>query len=197
MKTYTQLPIPKDSAWDRKSWRTYAPVWFLEFFRGIQNLINWLPVIWKDRHWDDFYIFEVLKHKIKLQRKYIVESNRHTRVPIDNRDMTIVLNLIERVQQEYYGIEYLDYVDSKFEFVSTGNLYEGEDTYSMEETIISENYDAFLKKYPNAVRAVIKKDMRAATDKRLLCLGVALHNQDKAHKLLFKILNERITWWWD
>lgn len=197
MKTYKQLTIPKDSAWDRKTWRTYAPVWLLEFFRGIQNLINWLPVIWKDRHWDDFYIFEVLKHKIKLQRKYIVESNRHTRVPIDNRDMTIVLNLIERLQQEYYGIEYLDYVDSKLEFVSTGNLHEGEDTYSMEETINSENYDAFLKKYPNAVRAVIKKDMRAATDKRLLCLGVALHNQDKAHKLLFKILNERITWWWD
>ena len=70
MKTHKPLPLPNNSAWDRKTWRSYSPVWFLEFVRGIQNLIHWLPVIWKDRHWDDHYIFEVLKHKIKLQQKY-------------------------------------------------------------------------------------------------------------------------------
>jgi hypothetical protein len=197
IKTYSQLPIPKDSAWDRKTWRSYSPIWFLNFTRGIKSLIDWLPVIWKDRHWDDTYVFEILKHKIELQREYLVKSNRHTRIEADNRDMTNVLNLIERVQQEYYAIEYMDYVDSKFDFVSTGDQYKGEDTYTMEETIVSENYDAFLKKYPNSVRAVMKKDMRTATDKGLLCLYVAHYNQEKAHKLLFKLLSERINYWWD
>lgn len=172
IKTYSQLPIPKDSAWDRKTWRSYSPIWFLNFTRGIKSLIEWLPVIWKDRHWDHTYIFEILKYKIELQREYLVKSNRHTRIEADNRDMTNVLNLIERVQQEYYAIEYMDYVDSKFE-------------------------DAYLKKYPNSVRVVMKKDMRTATDKDLLCLHVAQYNQEKAHKLLFKILNERINYWWD
>lgn len=197
MKTYKPLPIPNDSAWDRKTWRRYSPVWFLEFIRGIQNLIHWLPVIWKDRHWDDHYIFEVLKHKIKLQRKYIVDSNRHTRVNIDNRDMTIVLNLIERVQDEYYALEYLDYVKSKFRFEPTGLLHNGEETYSMEQDVIFENYDAYLKKYRTSVRAVMKSNMETTIDKSKLCFQVAQYNQQKAHNLLFRILNERLTWWWD
>jgi hypothetical protein len=64
IKTYKQLSVPKDSAWDRKAWRSYSPIWFLNFTRGIKSLIEWLPVIWKDRHWDDTYVFEILKHKI-------------------------------------------------------------------------------------------------------------------------------------
>jgi len=192
MKTHKPLPIPNNSAWDRKTWRSYSPVWFLEFVRGIQNLIHWLPVIWKDRHWDDHYIFEVLKHKIKLQQKYIVNSNRHTRVNIDNRDMTIVLNLIERIQDDYYALECYEYENSKFRFEPAGDK-----KYTIEQDVISENYDAYLKKYRTSVRAVMKKDMETTIDKSKLCFWVAQHNQQKAHNLLFRILKERLTWWWD
>ena len=192
MRTYKPLQIPNNSAWDRKTWRSYSPVWFLEFVRGIQNLIHWLPVIWKDRHWDDHYIFEVLKHKIKLQQKYIVNSNRHTRVNIDNRDMTIVLNLIERIQDDYYALECYEYENSNFRFEPAGD-----EKYTMERDVISENYDAYLKKYRTSVRAVMKKDMETTTDKSKLCFWVAQHNQQKAHDLLFRILKERLTWWWD
>ena len=197
MKTHKPLPLPNDSAWDRKTWRRYSPVWFLEFIRGIQNLVHWLPVIWKDRHWDDHYIFEVLKHKIKLQQKYIINSNRHTRVNIDNRDMTIVLNLIERIQDEYYALEWYEYENSRLRFEPTGELHDGEETYSAERDLISENYDAYLKKYRTSVRAVMKKDMETTIDKSELCFWVAQHNQQKAHDLLFRILKERLTWWWD
>ena len=192
MKTHKPLPLPNNSAWDKKTWRSYSPVWFLEFVRGIQNLIHWLPVIWKDRHWDDHYIFEVLKHKIKLQQKYIVNSNRHTRVNIDNRDMTIVLNLIERIQDEYYALECYEYENSKFRFEPAGDK-----KYTIEQDVISENYDAYLKKYRTSVRAVMKKDMETTIDKSKLCFWVAQHNQQKAHNLLFRILKERLTWWWD
>lgn len=197
MKTYKQLPIPSDTAWDRKSWKRYAPIWFLDFVNGLQNICRWWSVIWKDRHWDDHYIFEILRRKIELQREYLVNSNRHTRIPTDNRDMTNVLNLIDRVKEEYYSVEYLDYVKYKFDFIPTEDQHEGEDTFTMEQTIVSENYDTFLQKYPNSVRAIMKKDVRTATDKGLLCLHVAQYNQEKAHKLLFKILNERINYWWD
>ena len=192
MKTHKPLPLPNNSAWDKKTWRSYSPVWFLEFVRGIQNLIHWLPVIWKDRHWDDHYIFEVLKHKIKLQQKYIVNSNRHTRVNIDNRDMTIVLNLIERIQDDYYALECYEYENSKFRFEPAGDK-----KYTIEQDVISENYDAYLKKYRTSVRAVMKKDMETTIDKSKLCFWVAQHNQQKAHNLLFRILKERLTWWWD
>ena len=34
-------------------------------------------------------------------------------------------------------------------------------------------------------------------NKKDLCFYVSKHNQVKAHDLLFKILKERMRWWWD
>ena len=117
MKNYKMLSVPKDSAWERFTIRRYLPIWLLEVTDGIANIFAWLPTIYKDRHWDSSYIYEVLKKKIELQRKYIVSSNRHLSVPTDNYFMTVCLNLIERCQSDYYAIEYLDYHTSKFDFI--------------------------------------------------------------------------------
>jgi hypothetical protein len=113
-------------------------------------------------------------------------------VDIDNRDMTIVLNLIERVKEDYYGTEYLDYSESKFRF----EPIEGDDEYcTMEQDVISENYDEYIKKYPSSVRKVLKE--KPELDKKDLCFWVAIHNQEKAHDLLHKVLKERMRGWWD
>lgn len=55
----------------------YDILWFLNnikyFFYdvkyGIQNIIYYLPVIWKDRDWDNEYILDLLKHKLKKNEK--------------------------------------------------------------------------------------------------------------------------------
>ena len=112
MKIYKKLIVPKDSAWDRKT--LSARIWgFLPWrirllFTGCHNLIKWIPTIFKDRDWDHWHIYNILQKKIEFQRKEIINSNRHTDVESDNRDMTIALNLIERVKEDYYGTEHLD-----------------------------------------------------------------------------------------
>ena len=47
---------------------------FKEFKRGVKSLWKWLPVIWKDRHWDDVYIYNILLHKLKLQRDWMKKN---------------------------------------------------------------------------------------------------------------------------
>lgn len=110
---YEKLTIPGDSAWQRK---TYDPIlrlyrikdewpkwldvafdfWFIpkrfltEIFDFIQKLKVWIPVLWKDRDWDDFFIFEVLKTKLLTQRKYLIQKNRHMGIEATNRDITSV-----------------------------------------------------------------------------------------------------------
>ena len=192
MKTYAKLPIPKDSAWERKSiWRK-LPLWLKTFLTGCNNLIKWTPTIWKQRDWDDSFIFDILQKKIEFQRKELVLSNRHTRINIDNRDMTIVLNLIEKVRNEYYATEYLDYRETKFRFEDI----EGRPQYkSLELDVVWEDDDTFLYKYPSTIRKVIKD--KPGLNKSDLCFWVAQYNQEKAHNLLFKILKERMRWWWD
>jgi hypothetical protein len=192
MKTYKQLPIPKDTAWDRNTlygklhWRIKS------FLTGCKNVIRWSPTIFKDRDWDQWHIYNVLQKKIEFQRQELINANRHTDINRDNRDMTIVLNLIERVNNGFYGVEYLDYSESKFRFepIEGDNEY-----YTMEQDVISENYDEYIKKYQSSVRKVLKEN--PDLDKKDLCFWVARHNEEKAHDLLHRILKERIRYWWD
>jgi hypothetical protein len=159
---------------------------------GCNNLIKWTPTIWKQRDWDDSFIFDLLQKKIEFQRKELVYANRHTQIERDNRDMTIVLNLIERVRNEFYATEYLDYRETKFRFEDI----EGKPKYkSLELDIVWEDDDTFLSMYPSTVRKVIKD--KPDLNKTDLCFWVSQYNQEKAHNLLFKILKERIRWWWD
>jgi hypothetical protein len=192
MKNYKKLPIPEDSDWSRNYlWKKLN--WRIRyFFTGCKNIIRWVPTLYHDRDWDSNYIFTILQKKIEHQRKEIIYANRYCGVERENRDMTIVLNLIERVKEEYYGIEYLNYEESEYVFKPVDGH---PNMKSYDINVISESYDEFLKKYPSSVRNVTKE--KGGLSKRDLCFYVSLHNQKKAHNLLFKILKERIQWWWD
>ena len=196
MKNYEKLVIPEDSAWNRKGlsariWRNLH--WRIRYFiGGCKNIIRWIPTLYKDKDWDDWYIFTILQKKIEFQRKEIIYANRHTQVDRDNRDMTIVLNLIERVKEEHYGTEYHNYEESKFRFEPVEGR---EDLSSLEIDVLSERYDEFLKKYPSSVRKVLKE--KPDLNKKDLCYYVSKHNERKSHDLLFRILKERMRWWWD
>jgi len=47
---------------------------FYDIKRGIKNLIVWFPTIWKDRDWDHYYLYVIMKKKLErmeyLQRTY-------------------------------------------------------------------------------------------------------------------------------
>ena len=196
MKNYEKLIVPEDSAWNRKTLSARIRRilhWRIRYFLGgCKNIIRWIPTLYKDKDWDCWFIYNILQKKIEFQRKEIIYANRHTQVDRDNRDMTIVLNLIERVKEEYYGTEYLDYSETKFRF----EPIEGDrELYSMKQDVISENYDEYLKKYPSSVRKILKQ--KPDLNKEDLCFWVAKHNEEKAHDLLHEMLKERMGCWWD
>jgi hypothetical protein len=87
-----------------------------------------------------------------------VSNNRHERVDIDNRDMTIVLNLIDKVKNESYLTEYFDYNESTFDFVEIDMKDEkGGKLYELKSEIISENFEDYLNIYKNSTRIVKNK----------------------------------------
>lgn len=195
MKQYTKLKLPPDSAWDRKTWRYYTPIWFNNLVDNVHNLIDWFPVIWRDRHWDDYYITKVLQRKIELQREYIVKHNRHTSVDEDNYWMTVVLNLIEREHMDYYSLEQYDFKDNKIEFVECADR---PGSFQIKSTTTWENLDAYLTKYKGAVRRVMKKyPKKEFSDKEKLSLCVARYNQERSRHLMFEILKRYSARWWD
>ena len=193
MKKYKKLIVPNDSAWDRNwLWRNLH--WRIRYFIiGVKNIFKWIPTLYKDKDWDSWYIYTILQKKIEFQRKEIIYANRHTEIDKDNRDMTIVLNLLERVKEDYYTTEYLDYDETKYDFIP---VKDNPNLKEMVKTILSENYDEFLKKYPSSVKKVLK-EKGTDLEKDVLCHYVARHNQEKARKLLFKLLEQKIERWWD
>ena len=193
MKNYKKLIVPNDSAWSRDVlWRRLH--WRIRYFiTGVKNIFRWAPTLYKDKDWDSWYIYNILQKKIEYQRQEIINANRHTDIDRDNRDMTIALNLLERVKDDYYDMEHVDYSKTEFDFIpveGNSNLKE------MKMTVLSENYDEFLKKYPSSVRKVLKEKGNDL-EKDVLCVYVARYNQERARKLLFKLLEQKIEKWWD
>ena len=89
------------------------PNWLIEFLTGCKNLIKWFPVIWRDRDWDNSFIYEIIKVKLNNQAGYIGNHNRHQRAKRDAELMRLTSRLIERCQDDYYDSEFMDYHESK------------------------------------------------------------------------------------
>jgi len=215
IKVYKQLPLPSDSAFGRK---TYNPIILLDrwlyrnfptswiytnlnkflftplqhFGQGMKNIYKWLPIIWKDRNWDHSYILEILQHKLILQREYLVSNNRHTMIDMDNKYITICLNLIERMKEEYYELEYFDYIDEDVWFIK---YLEEPDLFEMKSKVNKENLGEYFDKYPLITSKIIEEN--PGISKQYAALKVGMENHRRCKKLLFKILDEKIEGWWD
>jgi hypothetical protein len=167
-----------------------------QFFKRIYNLYRWFPVIWKDQDWDDFYIFEILKFKLKNQAEYIGYHDRHVSAKRDAEIMMLCVRLIKKIQDEYYGTEYYDYHESKLNFIDSES-HPG--MYEMDIEEISENFDEYFKKYSRIYKQVMNTAKpRFKKDSKLgIAINIARINEERAHKLLFKILEQNIKRWWD
>jgi hypothetical protein len=179
------------------------------FFTSVGNLIKWFPVIWKDRDWDDHYIFEVFKFKLEKQAKYIKEKGFHTNSDLDAKRIMLCVKLMEKVQEEFYVMEYMDYEDKDFFFVPTGDDIEDVlGGYYMETLLKKENLNDFFKKYPLVYKKIVtdkkyhifkidNEDLTSYDVKSRIALNIGRYNHERARKLLFKILSENIERWWN
>jgi len=193
----------KDIYWSKIGYKVRG------FFTSVGNLIKWFPVIWKDRDWDDHYIFEVFKFKLEKQAKYIKEKGFHTNSDLDAKRIMLCVKLMEKVQEEFYVMEYMDYEDKDFFFVPTGDDIEDVlGGYYMETLLKKENLNDFFKKYPLVYKKIVtdkkyhifkidNEDLTSYEVKSRIALNIGRYNHERARKLLFKILSENIESWWN
>lgn len=190
IKQYNKQPIPKDTAWDRNGKYPLKlfyklPSWFRGFCYSIGSLFSWFKIVWKDRHWDYGYIYDTLQFKLEKTRDYIVKHNRLTKTEEVNRDITICLNLIEKVKTEYYGCEYLEYTPG----------FTGDPSKTL-ALFFSKN----KLQHKKAIKYIEKNKHRYSKpviNEKLQAMVLSQLKQQKAKKLLFTILEEKIERWWD
>ena len=194
-----------DTIYDKVYWKPIG--WRIKEFRSsVNKLIRWFPIIWKDRDWDDHYIWEIMKNKLRWQAKYIGDRDFHTRAAMDAKRMRLCVNLIDKVQDEFYSSEYMDYHESKWDFLDIPDK-PGYKELDMQTT--SENFDDYFKKYPLVYKKVLvdkklqifgieARDGETEVDaKQRIAMNIGYYNHNRARKLLFKIMEENIEGWWD
>ena len=216
-----KLNIPEDSVWDRKTYNPYVLLdrWVYNHFRtttvgsyicglfdninafvrGVKNIVKWAPTIYKDNDWDYTSIYTIMQKKIEFNRDLIVKNNRHTGVESDNFWMTLSLNLINKVKNEEYTTEYFDYIDKDFSFDKIDEVDKnGSNLYEMKTTVIIDNTEEYVKKNPSKVRILSKKfPTFAEENSEGKAMLISKYKHDQAKKLLFRILETKIDYWWD
>jgi hypothetical protein len=108
--------------------------------------------------------------------------------------MRICVKLIDRIQNQYY-------VDEMHEYWETNMRMEPmeDGARSLEFDDVRNDLDIYLSKYPNDKRRTLKSkraDNVGDSDKSLAIL-MAFMRHERARKLLFDIIQDKIERWWD
>jgi hypothetical protein len=170
-----------------------------EIAQGFRNLWKWFPLIWKDRDWDDHFIFEALKFKIENTAKYIEKNDRYIGCERDVQTMMTCVRLIEKIQNQFYDLEHTDYMDQKFSF----EKIEDSDLSKLNIETISENLSDYFSKHPNIHRRALKSSITREKwyyneiSDQTLAMWMSHYNHNRARKILFDLMERNIEKWWD
>lgn len=170
------------------------------FFTPIRNIIRWFPVLWKDKDWDDWYIYTILETKLRYQAKYIGDRDFHTEAKRDAERMMLCVRLIQKIKEEDFSSEYMDY------HVSNYHWDDCEDMPNIKQLRIEEisnTYNDYFLKYPLEYRRVVTNPdkqifrIKDINDVHRIAMNISTNRQNRARKLLFTLLERNIERWWD
>jgi len=163
--------------------------------KGIHNLYRWFPIIWKDRDWDDHYIWVLLEQKLINQANFIGKRGIHLHAERDAERMMTCVRLIKRIREEYYQMEYMDYHKCEFHW---DDMPDEPDYKQLRIEELSENFNEYFRKYPSVYKKIIERfDDDEKKSKHKIALYMARENHNRAKKTLFKLLENHIESWWD
>lgn len=148
---------------------------------GIQNLIVWFPIIWKDRNWDQYYLYLILKMKLKNMERYQRQYGHALDADKTANKIRVCINLLERlIKNDYYDMAYKNH-DKKW----------GELNFLWEKDINGN----LLRLNRTNIKCDEDRKKEHKEYMRLCEHEVKLRKQDIYY--LFKLMSKQIETWWD
>ena len=151
----------------------------------IKNVFRWLPVIWDQYDFDYIYAIEVFKFQL-LKTTEFLEGPEATGSSSSYRAKRIktLIKLMDKVYNEEYACEYQDKIKEKY-----GN-YE----YKLVPDAHNHNYyeHARFWEMPHTKEKLIAIEKE---EKELFLKSQ--QKQDKAHRIMWQIVEKDIRGWWD
>jgi len=73
----------------------------------IRKILRWIPILWRDRDWDYYFVYEILKQKLINTEAHIRKEGLHLFNNEDADSINKAIEMIEKVQTEYFLDKYL------------------------------------------------------------------------------------------
>lgn len=163
--------------------------WFKRKWRQIKRVWDFLPIIWNGYDFDYRYAVELFQHQLSRTADFL-ESDRAYSINAhqDARRIRTAVELLEKVYDEDYALEYYTKIEEKygkssFDFVETGERdSKGDPYYKMVEN--------FEKDYTDSELLIIAEEKHAE-------MLESRAKQARAHKLVWNFIEHNIQKWWD
>jgi len=171
-------------------WKVYRFYWnnltprtiYYGIKNGVSNLIQWLPIIWHDRDWDEYFLLAMLHKKFKnmehYHKKYGISANAENVA----HELMVCKNLCKRLMEEKYTNPYEERNKPHFEW-------------------FHENFEKAMHSEPdeNGLIMITKHDDPDEPDGRWIL--PAHHHEEYLAKqdveLLAKYMMRCMRGWWD
>ena len=153
----------------------------MRIFRKLKRLIAFIPVIWKSEDYDYRYALDIFKFQLLRLADYIESQDRYVGNKNDVARIRTVCRLMDKVYDEEYATQYQDILEAMYgDEVLNFNFEENEKgTYNM-------TYE--YEKWENAEEIdQIKGEL----------FQMSQEKQERAHRLLWQLIEKDIRKWWD
>ena len=156
-----------------------------KFFKRIKRLLKWIPIIWSSEDYDYRFGIDVFAEKLKELRDYLNSDKALTlNAKYHAEKLNTILKLIDLVyEQEYYGMLYM----AKLE-----ELY-GPRKFVTKPTNDSKVFELTIEYERNYTESELQE---IDNHERKLMLE-SKYMQEKAHRLLWKMVEFYIRSCWD
>ena len=169
-------------------WLPRPLVKIYDFFRydipqGIGSLILWFPVIWKDRWWDQYFIYKILHFKLKKMEQNTIKYGHHVGANKCAERMHVCVLLLDRLLKDEYHENAFIWHDKKW----------GEIEFNFHPIDGTEHSTLELTR-PNC-RTDEEHEQENKEYRRISVLVAKKRQYDLEY--LFYLLNKYIEGWWD
>jgi len=152
------------------------------FFTRIKRFIAFVPVIWKGDDWDYRYAIDLFKFQLLRLADYIEEHNRYVHNENDVDRIRLVCRLMTKVYDEEYATEYQDILEKMY----------GEDVLNCKfEKVEGTDSSRMFWEYESWENA---EDVKKTKD---TLFKMSQERQERAHRLLWQLIEKDIRKWWD
>lgn len=151
------------------------------FFRKLKRLIDFIPVIWKGDDWDYRYAVDLFKFQLLRLADYIESQERYVGYEKDVARIRTVCRLMTKVYDEEYATQYQDILKAMY----------GDEVLNF---TFKENERGYLKSAYEYEKWDNAKEIDQIKDE---LFQMSQEKQERAHRILWQLIEKDIRKWWD